>query len=212
MSGLWNMLLGNPVARQNRQLWASTSTLTDLGQLVASWLQGGMVIAPTGRRCQVEPQTVEDTRMLQVLCLLNGAGFVTGNSQPGVEGPAYDGRWWKQIAAVDGFCDGGMLRRLDQALRGTDVRILAYECNPGWAMLGKTGLDVSWHDGKPVTSFGDQCNRKQIARNWQACSPEMIDVLCGAWQVLIYDPHVGRNSLWTVIEQLLTVWHRGRRR
>jgi hypothetical protein len=71
--------------RATRQRWQEASTLRELGELTALWLEGKLDSQP-GYVPRVGPDK-ETTELVAVLARLNRIGYLTDSSQPGW-GPA----------------------------------------------------------------------------------------------------------------------------
>jgi hypothetical protein len=188
-----------PLTRADRRRWAAARTLNDLAELTAQWLEGRIASQPGYYgRCDVDED--EAPGLTDTLIRLNRAGFLTDNSQAGYDGPGYDGRRWRQLAAVTGFGDQHTHDWLAAALTGTRYRILAWPCRTSaWRRSG-AGVPVTTADGRPVTVFGAQLTPAVIAGElYDGCDDAAIAAVCAAWQITIYDPRAGANDLWPLL-------------
>ncbi len=188
------------MSRRDYGLWSSTSSLQDLGDLTALYLEGKIASQPgyqpgTGPDEETQPH-------IATLAAVNRAGFVTTCSQPGDDGPGYDGKHWRQRAAVDGFisdvCD---LKRLAQAAGLTFIA----KRSSRWKNRYQDAVAVTERDGRHLTGFGVQLSRRHLRDPWVGygvCSEAAQDALCDAWQVTIIDPEWGRNTvLWPMLDR-----------
>ena len=97
----------------DRQAWEAARTLADLGELTAQWLEGAIASQPAYTPgCGPDPETAP---LIPVLACCNRAGYVTNGSQPGEAGTGYDGAWWEQRAAVEGFASPAVAERIWEA-------------------------------------------------------------------------------------------------
>lgn len=192
--------LTNRMSRADQQIWQSAATLSDLGELTALWLEGRIASQPDySPGYGPDPETEE---LIPVLAAANRCGFVTTSSQPGEDGPGYDGAHWRQRAAVEGFADDPTLQRLWawMATVAPDVKVM-------WSKPRRRKFDysacvtVSEREGRHVTGFGTVLSASQIEFAYgDDCSPAAVTALQDAWQVTIVDPEWGRNDrLWPAL-------------
>ena len=128
--------------RADRKLWAEARTLADLGQLTACWLEGRIGSQP-GYTPNCGPD--EETReLMPQLAAANRAGYLTWNSQPGSDGPGFDGRRWQQRAAVCGFAEPAVADLIRRAASRHGCRVIEDERMP-CTMVG--GQDFTWFGG-----------------------------------------------------------------
>jgi hypothetical protein len=200
------------VKRSDRRLWESATTLPELGELVARWLEGDIASQPGYMpNCGPDPET---TDLVPVLARCNRAGFVTNGSQPGdPDGPGYDGATWGQRAAVEGFADEATAKWI---LAAAEVRDLIVFLRPPWTLRDilcyprvylwgerlDPGEPVTRCAGRIHTSFGRRIPVGDLT--YGECSPQMRRVLRGSWQVTVVDPEWGRNDLlWETLDAAL---------
>jgi len=184
--------MGNP--------WKDAQSVADLGTAMADWLGG------RGRRWPgyCANNTEDETRhLLPTLIDCNRAGFVTTCSQPG-EPPirGYDGRMWRQRAAVDGWImTGHLLNRIRNEASPVGVTIITNK--PG--QRTHPGVIVTEADGEPCTDFGwTPGHRKLIAHHFPGVGGKAIRELRTAIYLTLIDPVWGRdNVLWPALRRAL---------
>lgn len=186
------------MSRSDRKLWRSATTLAELGELTARWLEGDIRSRPGYQpRCGPDPETTETPGLVDVLAAANRAGYLTIGSQPG-EPPTegWDGQLWEQRAAVDGFAHDDMARRLTELERhgfvvisyATRRRWLSRLRSPfGFAMpvtaivapdtYSADGVHVA-HGREVQTAFGGYLDRASVEFMWDTVSGgALADVL-----------------------------------
>lgn len=186
--------------------WQSARTLADLGQLTARWLEGDLADVPG----YSGPPDDETLPVVPMLARLNRAGYVTNGSQPGEAGPGYDGDWYEQRAAVEGFTDRALGLRLAAAARRAGLAVVAHDpaSLPRWRIRYSGCVPVTRAGGCTFTRFGAQLPRRHLRDGWTgygACHPDAVAAVCGAWQVTVVDPVWGRpDRLWAALEGAIT--------
>jgi hypothetical protein len=192
------------VNRADHQRWASASTLADVGELTALWLEGKIASQPGyAPGCGPADETLP---LVPVLAACNRAGYVTTCSQPGFSGTGYGGAHWEQRAATEGFADAETARRLRAAASRAGALVLARDpqSSPRWRIRLRGEVPATRRDGADFTWFGAQLSRRYIRSRdlgWGACARDAADALCAAWQVTLIDPVWGREDspLWTAL-------------
>lgn len=123
LTNLWRRFDGI-MPEPEATVWASARDHVQLGYLGAEWLEGHLRCQPgynMGQPCRPDPETEE---LIPTLVALNRAGFVTDNSQPGIDGDSCShGDVWRQRAFVDGWCTEATARAL-LALFAEDDKVL----------------------------------------------------------------------------------------
>jgi hypothetical protein len=189
--------------------WASATSLADLGELTALWLEGELGQAPMN----FGPPAEETAELTQVLAAVNRAGFVTDCSQPGMNRPwqgsilswtAPPGSVWCQCAAVSGFASAetcGLLEtfvdpELIYGVAGIGAEWPAPTC---WNVT-KVGAGGDWLE---ATWFGEPISRTELeCQIGPTCSSAAVTALCDARQVTLIDPEWNRNDrLWPLLER-----------
>jgi len=195
------------MGRQDRDLWASARTLTDLGELTARWIEGDLASQPG----YCGPSDIEDPALVPLLARLNRAGFVTTGSQIGESGPGYDGAHWQQRAAVEGFAVPAFAARIIAGLDGrSGLLVIAHAPAelPRWRYRYDKAVTVTRRDGCDYTRFGVQLPRRHIrsgVTGYGICYRDAVTALYSAWQVTVIDPGWGRpDLLWPVLAGAVT--------
>jgi hypothetical protein len=125
---------------------------------------------------------------------------MTVASQEAYSGPGYDGAFWEQRAAVEGFAPAPVAGALIWA--AAQAGLLAVACGPAdrprWLTSHRTAVPVTCREGYMYTGFGSRLSRRFLRDplvGYGACHPRAVAELCGAWQVTIIDPQWGRQDL-----------------
>ncbi len=176
--------------------WQPARTLVDLGALSADYFDGvtdehpdAMVTRPAGHDPAVVAPTLVD---------LNRAGFVVFRYVVGRDSTLADGPTERR-AAVQGFCDTLTLEWLSASLFGTRFQVVAVTTATGRA-------DGTLNAGVPVArtgptvdaNLGRQYTRTEIrALTFGGfLTPTAAGALANAWNVTVFDPEWGPNTLW----------------
>jgi hypothetical protein len=196
---------GYYIDRAEEAMWEAASTMADVGELTALWLEGRIQHQP-GYCAPVDVDEDDVPGLANLLAACCRAGYVTTTSQAAFDGTGYDGAHWQQRAAVEGFADPETINLLYRALRGTGIEVHAARCTdrgpwPPWRPV----LPVTVREGDTVTDFGGPRRASDIADGWTGygiCQKSAVAELIEAWQVLVYDPEWGRNDrLWPALAQ-----------
>lgn len=168
--------------------WLAASTLLELGELTAQWLEGSRAYQPF----YFGGPDPETDSLVPVLAQINRAGFWTQTSQPGR--PLVDGTG--QRAAIDGFCSADVAGRIRRALAPTDLIVIAIE--PG--MYG-TNVVTTLVDGEEHTWWGIATPTEVLADNYLGpLGHAAVLTLIESWQVHVIDPLWGRDDLlWRLL-------------
>ena len=180
--------------------WDEAETFADVGELVARWLTGEIPAQP-GYDGGPDEETAE---LIPTLARVNRAGYVTNSSQPGYDGPSFDGGRAQQRAAVEGLAvDYGNVARLRMAAEAAGLLVVV-RTPPRWRSKFDSCIPVSrWaRDGewRIHTRFGVNLSRREVV--WLYDHIEAAHTaMARAWQVTIVDPEWGRNDrLWLVLD------------
>lgn len=191
------------VSDADHAAWQGARTLSDVGELTALWLEGGIASQPGYDGGPAD----ETWSLIPVLARLNRAGFVTTGSQPGLveEG---GGTLLEQCAAVEGFAGPHMATRLAEAAQAADLTI-ALHCPaelPRWRYRYVKSVAVTRVNGRDFTRFGVQLSRSHIRSphlGYGICHRDAVRALCSAWQVTVTDPIWGRPGLlWDALRSV----------
>ncbi|MFF3982709.1 DUF6919 domain-containing protein [Streptomyces sp. NPDC001828] len=185
--------------RSAARAWSSARTLTDLGELTAQWLEGSLATL-AGGAYRGGPDE-ETGPLVPVLAAVNRAGYVTTQSQPGLDGPAFDGRRWRQRAAVMCLTDTEGLQRLTRTARDAGLLLAVHRtCSRGPV---RDILATTW-GGREHTSFGGRVPKGYIRLEYRGCHREAVRAAIDAHQVTLVDPVWGRDTLlWPALTEAL---------
>lgn len=171
------------MSRADRRAWKDARTLTDLGELMARWLEGDIRSWP-GYQPGYGPE-LESRPLIPAMAAANRAGYVTTCSQPGNVARGFDGRTWRQRAAVDGHVgDPQLLDRIRTAARRHRLTLVTHRG------LGRGGgwESVTEADGEIITAFGGQLTRRDFGSVWPGLHRAASAALAASWQVtLVHD-------------------------
>lgn len=193
------------IKKADRKAWASTCTLTDVGELTAQWLEGRISSVPGF--CGAPDE--ETLPLVPVLARLNRAGYVTDCSQPGEIDDCCGGGLIEQRAAVQGYASPQVAGTLIRAAETAGLVVVS--CSPAgvprWRYGYGPSVTVTQVNGLRFTGFGVRIPRRHIRDphiGYGECGREAVDVLCSAWQVTVIDPEWGRDDLlWDVLDGAL---------
>lgn len=171
--------------------WKDAKTVADLGQLMADWLEGRIPRRPGYGDTRPDPETNE---LIPVLAACNRAGFITDSSQPGFDGPGFDGAHWRQRAAVTGFvADRALLARLASEARAAGLQIVTD---------GRPVVAVE-RNGESRLAFGDKIRRGYMRTIWGGIGRDALREVSAAQQIAIIDPVWGESDrLWQMLRQV----------
>lgn len=170
--------------------WNKARTVNDLGNLMADWLEGRIPKRPGYYGSVTDAET---SSILPILVRACRAGFVTDNSQPGEDKPAFDGRRWVQRAAVDGWVGSpDLYQRLVSGARRMGLIVAD----------GRPVICTEW-DGQPHTSFGGRLSGRDLRTTWDGVSREAFAAIQQAPRLTIIDPQWGPSDrLWNLLRQV----------
>ncbi|HZP54613.1 DUF6919 domain-containing protein [Actinocrinis sp.] len=199
--------------RADAATWYQAASLRSLGLLTADWLEGRNLYLPAyGATCP-DPETRD---LIPTLAAANRAGYVTDCSQPG-HAPTlgYNGRLWRQLAAVSGYCDERTAASLHEAFapRAVEHGLYVYIWAPGRKprrTRGQYEIPATIHadphdpgDQWLSTVFGPPLSCREVRSIYRgALSRPAVKALAGAWQVTLADTEYGRNDrLWPLLAE-----------
>ncbi|MBB4985006.1 DUF6919 domain-containing protein [Streptomyces nymphaeiformis] len=175
-------------------VWRDAQSIADLGRTMADWLEGRIPARPG--YFDSRPDT-ETSRLITTLAVLNRAGFVTVDSQPGEEGPGYDGAHWRQKAYVEGYIDdrGPLLPKILRAADTNGLSVIRASRKPA------VPVPFADRDGQPVAGITTKYPRNQLAREWDGIGRRAFrDLRAHSVHLIAYDPVWGRDDrLWTAL-------------
>lgn len=172
------------MSRRDAAAWQATTSVKDLGELMARWLEGSIKSWP-GYQPGARPDA-ETRSLIPALARLNRAGFLTDSSQPGLSRGA-----WQQRAAVCGYI----------ADRGLGNRLRAAATRAGMVVATRERVVATTRNGKPFTWFGGVMPKRELEFLWRDSIGD------GAWSdleraqpIAFIDPDYGpSNRLWQAL-------------
>lgn len=185
--------------RAHSRLWSEAEDWDDLCSLMARWCEGDLALCPT----YDGPPDPETTEISEALAEMNRRGFLTLQSQPGLDPTdvpytsVYYPATFEQRAAVEGLASREVLDRLYAAVRGTRLELQANPRAFGWGVDRRTSVPVTVMDGTEVfTAFGARISAPKLKFLFgDFVLAGLVHELCDSWQVLVYDPHWGEHRL-----------------
>lgn len=189
------------MSRTDRRAWKSARTLADLGQLTADWLEGRLGSQPGYMpNCGPDEETAE---LVPSLAALNRAGFTTTCSQPGLAEIGYDGAWWTQHAAVEGYLtDRALFQRILDAAEALAHTVVVDDPSTGRC---DEVVVVTHRDGEPYTAFGARPGPRDMRNLYGVLDPEAHRELDGAIHLAVIAPYYGpasHRALWRSLDQV----------
>lgn len=133
------------------RIWSDARSIGDLGGAMAGWLQGSVPERPGYELDRPSRPSPETEHLLPVLIRLNLRGWVTTESQPGVQDVTDDGTPYAQRAYVQGWIadDDPLLVRVVRGAREMGLLVSAYG----------SGKTVGPQKGFPVGREGDTVHK-----------------------------------------------------
>ncbi|WP_158721404.1 DUF6919 domain-containing protein [Streptomyces sp. NRRL S-241] len=189
------------MSRSDRRAWRSARTLADLGRRTADWLEGRLASQPGYMpRCGPDEESAE---LVPSLVALNRAGFMTTCSQPGLAEYGYDGAWWTQHAAVEGYLtDRALLQQLLDAAEALGHLVVVDD--PHIGRRDKVVV-VTHRDGEPYTAFGSRPEPLDMDAFYGVLHPEARRELDGAIHLAVIASYYGpasHRALWRSLDQV----------
>jgi len=189
------------VSRRDRAAWLEASTLLELGELTAQWLEGDLNSQP-GYQPGYGPD--EETQpLIPVLAELNRVGFLTDGSQPGFASRAgFDGATWAQRPAVAGFLDDDRAAALADLARRAGFEVVLHPSGTSRRRgRRRPWIPVTTRDGVTYTGFGSFRSQRDLRFQYEdLCHPTAVAAVTSAAQVAIVDPvYADRSELWAFL-------------
>jgi hypothetical protein len=185
------------------RIWRDSRSIDELGAAMAGWLEGRIGSRP-GYVPHCGPDE-ETTHLVPVLARLNRRGWLTTDSQPGTEGPAFDGRPWDQRAAVQGWISrrNPLLETVVRRARAAGLIVTAY--GSGRAVGPARGLLATRWGGEPHTGFGGRTRRLQARADLSGAGRHARRELTRDGVLLaVIDPVWGRDTaLWAALDRAI---------
>jgi hypothetical protein len=188
------------------RIWRDARSIDEVGAAMAGWLEGRIDARPGYGAARPDEETAH---LVPVLARLNRRGYVTTDSQPGMDAEAFDGRRWEQRAAVQGWIAGGdpLLRLLVRTARAAGLIVTAY--GPGSAVGPSRGLLATRWGGEPHTGFGGRPGRLQLGSELPGIGRRARRGLIREGVLLaVIDPVWGRDGrLWPALDRAIDFAH-----
>ncbi|MFJ5120995.1 DUF6919 domain-containing protein [Kitasatospora sp. NPDC088548] len=184
------------MSRSERRTWKSATSLADLGQLTARWLEGKLASQPGYvPNWGPDEETTQTPGLVRVLALCNRSGYVTECSQPGLSEPDRFQDWWTQREAVSGITDDpDVLAALRQAAARHDL--LYIEHGPDTpAGPRPERIAVTTCNGEAYTWFGGWRAPEDVRFRWKGAGGQAVAAAERAWQVTLANPDPGPSRL-----------------
>jgi uncharacterized protein DUF6919 len=178
--------------------WRRDRTLADLGGRTADWLEGRISSHP--ERPPGKGPDDETRELIEHLAHLNRHGYLTCSSQPGASRVGFDGAWWEERAAVEGYVDDPDL--MDHLVGAADEEGLLTAINRTGTPLDADGIPVTTRNGITQTCFGRAKDTQQLRLESPrpGIHPTAFAAVQDAWQVTFADPEYGTGErLWDVL-------------
>ncbi|MGW3652499.1 DUF6919 domain-containing protein [Streptomyces sp. NPDC000878] len=190
------------MSRSDRLRWQSARTVTDLGELMARWLEGEIASRP-GYQARYGPED-ETEHLVPTLAALCREGYVTTCLQPGFAGTGADGLWWEQRAAVElVVTDPTLVHRLVDAACAAGLFIRINDHHPDGGVQ-EPPVVATTRDGEPVTAFGGRISRADMAIQWPELNRDLYRQVSTGTYVSVIAPEYGPDGerLWITLDFL----------
>lgn len=196
--------------------WFEATTLPELGQMVACWLERSL----SGSAFHYAFPSKEVTPLVPVLAKMNRRGFVTWSSQPGSspDSPAPDATSTWQRAMVSMYVGPTEATRIIMAARAHGFGLVVhrpedlpdvqtYDEAFANVVLVSRGFNVYGEEPDPedLISDGFRVGYRVVRSDIRGMglSPTGMTALLGSVQISIYDPEWGRNDrLWPFLNEI----------
>ncbi|WP_460074067.1 DUF6919 domain-containing protein [Streptomyces sp. YKOK-I1] len=195
------------MSRSDRRRWRSARTISDLGELMALWLEGKIASRP-GYQPRYGPED-ETAHLVPTLAALCRAGYITTCSQPGLVGTGVDGLWWEQRAAVElVVTDPKLFHRLVDPAYAAGMFVRINDYRPGGGVQEQP-VAVTTRDGETVTEFGGRISRADMAIQWPGLDRDLYREVSTGMYVSIVAPEYGTAGewMWVVLDFLTGLRH-----
>jgi hypothetical protein len=143
-------------------------------------------------------------RIGSVLAHANRQGFLTENSQPGMDIVlGLHDRSYLQRAVVAGYAQPATLARLAEMVEGTRL-VLHVDSIRRWNSDRSISVPVTGDtEGVTYTDFGGIPSRREVKFHFEGCHSDAVDEVLSSGVVLIYDPWWGDHDLlWERLSKL----------
>lgn len=176
------------------ELWRNARKAFELGELTAYWLEGMLAFHP----CYGDSPDEETDSIQKYLVQFNRNGFITTFSQPA---QGLDAEGYAQRAAVQGFAEEAMAKRIAALGLETDLLVFIY---PPDVQCGYQ-IPITLWEFRPYTWVGSGWDLEELDCFAEYCSEEAMQSLKIMWQVVVIDLQWGREEhLWHLVNRALT--------
>ncbi|WP_331740045.1 hypothetical protein OH749_31210 (plasmid) [Streptomyces albidoflavus] len=192
------------MSRADRRTWRAARTVTDLGELMARWLEGDIASRP-GYEARWGPED-ETTPLVPTLAALCRAGYITTGSQPGLTDLGANGGWWEQHAWIDlVVTDRALLDRLVATVDGVMlVRVHDHHRGAPAANAGPPVVATTC-DGEPRMEVGARTRAIDMPRLWPGLHRDLYEEITHGWYVTVVAPTAGSGGdrlLWDLLDEV----------
>ncbi|MFB8314707.1 hypothetical protein ACFC5T_40315 [Streptomyces sp. NPDC055961] len=186
---------------RDRRRWKNAATWTEVGELMARWLEGEIASRP-GYAARYGPDE-ETEHLVPVLAAACRAGYITTNSQPGESGAGLRGESWEQRAAVTGLVtDPGLLDRLTAAALAEGLVVLVDDHTA--EIYGEPYICTTV-SGEPFTAFGGYVDHANLTLvEWRGLRPELVEQAAAGVYLTLAAPEWGPagERLWPLLDRV----------
>ncbi|MEW2153188.1 DUF6919 domain-containing protein [Streptomyces albidoflavus] len=192
------------MSRADRRTWRAARTVTDLGALMARWLEGDIKSRP-GYEARWGPDA-ETTPLVPTLAALCRAGYITTGSQPGLTNLGANAGWWEQHAWIDlVVTDRALLDRLVATVDGVMlVRVHDHHRGAPAANAGPPVVATTC-DGEPRMEVGARTRAIDMPRLWPGLHRDLYEEITHGWYVTVVAPTAGSGGdrlLWDLLDEV----------
>ncbi|MEV7535400.1 DUF6919 domain-containing protein [Streptomyces hydrogenans] len=189
---------------RDRRRWKTAATWTEVGELMARWLEGTIASRP-GYTPRYGPDE-ETAHLVPVLAAACRAGYITTVSQPGGSGANAHGESWDQRAAVTGLVtDPDLLDRLTAAALDEGLVVLVDDYT---AETYSKPYICTLVDGEPFTAFGGCVDHASLTLvEWRGLRPELVEQAAAGVYLTLAAPEWGAagERLWPLLDRVTSL-------
>jgi hypothetical protein len=187
------------VPPQEAPAWAAARTLPDAGELIAQWLERRRTWSPV--HDSTGPTAETGSHLIAALTAANRAGYVTDNSQPGIDQPGL-----AQRAFVSGTLAPAHAWYAEYRALGTDlVAVIGHRSTDRRRThpAPTTSIALTVIDGEPTTFGGRYPSRTEDPLLHAPLAPLLRRALRASDRLEVFDPSWGRDDLlWPWLHEL----------
>lgn len=183
------------MTRQERKQWSNARTVAEARELTAQWLDGTITYHPGYTGGGPDPETLP---LASTFAVLNRAGMLTANSQPGGTGNG-----WQDRSYVTGYAPTTVVAGLQRALkRHAHVDTRAVRPNR-WHKSISHPVVVGTAHGRTRLTLDHHMTRRNLDTEWGGLlHSTVINAIATQQQVTIYAHDFGPTpQLWLALRQ-----------